>query len=147
MDMLRRAEPQVSRRRGLPGGPAFWTAGISLALVAFWVCGGHMLVRQASALAQHGEEAALSISGVTSRVDSSGPKSVLIVDGEAGNDGVAAAALPPLAVNVTGNDGRITRYRLGTSGRPLAPGERFAFSSRVEVPRNGVTAVSVSFAE
>ena len=55
--------------------------------------------------------------------------------------------LPPLEIRVTGNDGRTTRYTLGTSGRPLAPGERFAFSSRLEVPKNGVKTVSVTFAE
>ena len=39
------------------------------------------------------------------------------------------------------------RYRLGTSGRPLAPGEAFAFSSRLDVPKNGVKSVSVTFGE
>jgi hypothetical protein len=72
---------------------------------------------------------------------------VLFVDGEAANDGAAAQQLPPLEIVVTGNDGRITRYRLGTSGRPLAPGETFAFSSRLDVPKNGVKTVSVSFGE
>ena len=47
---------------------------------------------------------------------------------------------------VTGNDRRITRYTLGTSNRSLAPGERFGFSSRLDVPRNGVKTVSVTFA-
>ena len=88
----------------------------------------------------------LSISAVTSRVDQSGERPVLFVDGEAGNDGASAAPLPPLEISVTGNDGSITRYRLGTSQRALAPGERFGFSSRVEVPRNGVKTVSVAFA-
>ena len=60
---------------------------------------------------------ALSISGVTSRVDASGPNPVLFVDGEAVNDGAKPAQLPPLEIRVTGNDRRITRYTLGTSGR------------------------------
>ena len=55
--------------------------------------------------------------------------------------------LPSLGIAVTGNDGRITRYRLGTSGRPIAPGETFAFSSRLDVPKNGVKTVSVTFGE
>ena len=55
--------------------------------------------------------------------------------------------LPALEIRVTGNDGRITRYRLGTAARPLAPGETFAFSSRLDVPKNGVKTVSVTFAE
>src|SRR5690606_11129748 len=69
------------------------------------------------------------------------------VDGEAGNDGSVTATLPPLEIRVTGEDGAVTRYRLGTSGRALGPGQRFAFSSRFEVQGNGVAAVAVSFVE
>ena len=75
-----------------------------------------------------------------------GTKPVLFVDGEAANDGAKAAPLPPLEIRVTGNDSQVTRYTLGTSSRSLAPGERFGFSSRLDVPRNGVKAVSVTFA-
>jgi hypothetical protein len=130
------------------GGPLFWTAGLALAFAAFWVSGGHALIRQASLFAAgQAESSVLSITGVTSHVDSSGEKPVLFVDGEAGNDGISTAALPPLEIRVTGEDGGVTRYRLGTSDRALAPGQRFAFSSRLDVPRNGVHAVSVNFAE
>ena len=57
------------------------------------------------------------------------------------------AQLPPLEIRVTGNDGHVTRYTLGTSGRSLAPGERFGFASRLDVPKNGVRTVSVTFAD
>jgi hypothetical protein len=90
---------------------------------------------------------ALRISGVTSRVDVSGPRPVLFVDGEAANDGSSVEILPALEITVTGDDGRITHYRLGTGDRPLAPGETFAFSSRLDVPKNGVKTVSVTFGE
>ena len=62
-------------------------------------------------------------------------------------DGQTVEQLPELEIVVTGNDGLTTRYRLGTSGRPLAPGETFGFSSRLEAPKNGVKTVSVTFAE
>jgi hypothetical protein len=144
----------ILREKGAPagrgrsrGGPLFWTAGMGLALAAFWASGGHTLVRQAPIFAAGAPKAALTISGVTSHVEASGARPVLFVDGEAGNDGDAPATLPPLAISVTGNDGLTTVYTLGTSGRMLEPDERFAFSSRLEVPRNGVTAVSVTFAE
>ena len=144
MAMLR--PDNATRRFAVRGGPLFWTAGLCAALAAFWIAGGHVLVRQ---LAPSGKAAgsALGIAGVTSRVDRSGEKPVLLVDGEAGNDGAVATSLPPLEIRVTGEDGSVTRYRLGTSGRNLAPGERLAFSSRVDVPRNGVAAVAVRFAE
>ena len=92
-------------------------------------------------------QSALRISGVSSRVDTSGINAILFVDGEAANDGWDVEQLPGLEIAVTGNDGRVTRYRLGTSGRPLVSGETFAFSSRLDVPKNGVKTVSVAFAE
>jgi hypothetical protein len=147
MDMLRKPEAAMERPRASRGGPVFWIAGLGAAFAAFWVSGGHALVRQAPFLLAAPETGdALSISGVTSRVDASGSTPALFVDGEAANDGTGPSPLPPLEIRVTGKDGRITRYTLAASSRPLAPGERFGFSSRLEVPRNGVRAVSVTFA-
>lgn len=146
MGMLRKGETAPEMHNASPGGPLFWSGGVAIALLAFWVSGGHVLFHENAFFGPDRVTSALSISGVSSRVDSSGHRPVLLVDGEAGNDGMEAAELPPLEIRVTGNDGRITRYGLGTSGRTLPPGERFAFSSRLDVPRNGVTAVSVTFA-
>lgn len=149
MDMLRPhgASPAASQAAAR-GGPLFWSAGMAVVLAAFWVAGGHALLRDMPSVLGPAEAGtAFSVTGVTSRVDSSGLKPVLFVDGEASNDGAGPGPLPPLAIHVTGNDGRVTLYRLGTSGRTLSPGERFAFSSRLEVPRNGVTAVSVGFTD
>lgn len=146
MDMLRRPVGAVAPRQPTRGGPLFWVAGIGLAAAAFWVSGGHALVRGVPFMGT-ASQSALRISGITSRVDMSGLRPVLFVDGETANDGAAVAHLPPLDIAVTGNDGRITRYRLGTSGHPMASGETFAFSSRLDVPKNGVKAVSVTFVE
>ncbi|AZV19917.1 hypothetical protein EN904_17135 [Mesorhizobium sp. M7A.F.Ca.CA.001.07.2.1] len=146
MDMLRKPEAPPERLPASRGGPIFWVAGIGAALAAFWVSGGHALVRQAPFLSS-AQASALSISGVTSRVDATGPNAALFVDGEAVNDGAKPTELPPLEIRVTGNDGQTTRYTLGTSGRSLASGERFGFASRLDVPRNGVKTVSVTFAE
>jgi hypothetical protein len=147
MDMLRKPEIPLERPPASRGGPIFWIAGIGAALAAFWISGGHALVRQVPFLAAQDSGRALSISGVASRVDASGGKPVLFVDGEAANDGNGPTPLPPLEIRVTGNDGLTTRYTLGTSNRPLAPGERFGFASRLDVPRNGVKTVAVTFAE
>lgn len=147
MDMLRRADPREGRTKPVRGGPLFWTVGIFLVLAAFWISGGHALLQGIPPVGADTAKSALRISGVTSRVDSSGLRAILLVDGEAVNDGDAVQHLPPLEIAVTGNDGRITRYRLGTSGRPLSSGETFAFSSRLDVPKNGVKTVSVTFAE
>lgn len=146
MDMLRKPEAPAQRRPAARGGPIFWIAGVGGALAAFWVSGGHALVRQAPFLSGNGVSA-LTISDVTSRVDASGPNPVLLVDGEAANDGAQPAQLPPLEIRVTGKDGRLTRYTLGTSDRSLASGERFGFASRLDVPKNGVRTVLVTFAE
>jgi len=145
MDMLRQPREAAAPRKPAPGGPLFWVLGIGLAVAAFWVSGGHALVRGSPFLAA--PHSALRISGVASRVDASGARPILLVDGEAANDGASADQLPSLGIAVTGNDGLVTRYRLGTAGRPIAPGEIFAFSSRLDVPKNGVKTVSVTFAE
>jgi hypothetical protein len=147
MDMLRKSDAAMERLPMSRGGPIFWIAGLSVALAAFWISGGHALVRQAPLLLAAQETgAALTISGVTSRIDASGPRPVLFVGGEAANDGASPSPLPPLEIRVTGNDRRTTRYTLGTFNRSLAPGERFGFSSRLDVPRTGVKTVSVIFA-
>ncbi|KAA3451139.1 hypothetical protein C7I87_08630 [Mesorhizobium sp. SARCC-RB16n] len=146
MDMLRKPEAPAERPSASRGGPIFWIAGIGAALAAFWVSGGHALVRQAPFLSG-AQASALTISGITSRVDASGANPVLFVDGEAANDGARPATMPPLEIRVTGNDGRTIRYTLGTSGRSLASGERFGFASRLDVPKNGVRTVLVTFAE
>ncbi|TIQ22693.1 MAG: hypothetical protein E5X51_05685 [Mesorhizobium sp.] len=147
MDMLRKPVAAMERLRASRGGPIFWIAGLSAAFAAFWISGGHALVRQAPLLlAAQKTGAALTISGVTSRIDASGPKPVLFVGGEAANDGASPSPLPPLEIRVTGNDRRTTRYTLETFNRSLAPGERFGFSSRLDMPRNGVRTVSVTFA-
>ncbi len=131
----------------LRGGPVFWVFGFGLAAAAFWVSGGHALVRQASFLSTAQAAAGFTISGVTSRIDTVGSRPVLFVDGQASNSGTMAASLPPLEIHVTGTDGQTARYKLGTADEPLAPGGRFAFSSRLEVPKNGVKTVSVAFGD
>nr|WP_183262843.1 hypothetical protein [Aminobacter niigataensis] len=145
MEMLRatraRREPSPVR-----GGPIFWLAGISLAAMAFWVSGGHAVVR-AAAFPLAWQASSLRIAEVTSRVDSSGRRPVLLVDGAAFNDGKAAAPLPPIDIAVAANDGKILRYRLGKGADPVAPGARWAFSSRLEVPMNGIKTVTVAFSE
>ena len=52
MEMLRRPEGQAARTPAVRGGPVFWVFGIGLAAAAFWVSGGHALVRGASFLAR-----------------------------------------------------------------------------------------------
>lgn len=147
MDTLRRGNGDGPRAVAVRGGPLFWIFGIGLAAAAFWVSGGHALVRHASFMEARSPLQALRISGVTSRVDVKGARPVLFVDGEAANDGAVVSNLPPLDIAVTDHQGRITHYRLGTSSRPMAPGETFAFSSRLDVPKNGVKTVSVTFGE
>lgn len=147
MEMLRRKDAAAPAQKTERGGPLFWTLGIGLAAAAFWVSGGHVLVRNASIIGIEAPRSALRVSGVTWRVDATGARPVLFIDGEAVNDGTATEHLPPLDIAVAGNDGLVTHYRLGTAGRPLVSGETFAFSSRLEAPKNGVKTVSVTFAQ
>lgn len=74
-------------------------------------------------------------------------REMLFVDGEAFNRGADAARLPPIDIRVTGGDGRLTVYNLGTGEQVLAPGGRYTFSSRLEAPKEGVKTVLVAFRE
>jgi hypothetical protein len=145
MEMLRSASrhPDAGPVRG---GPVFWIAGISLVVMAFWVAGGHS-VMHAAAFPLSWQAQDLRLAEVNSRVDSSGRKPLLLVDGAAFNDGNSPAVLPPIDVAVVGNDGKTLRYRLGTGTVPVAPGASWAFSSRLEVPMNGIKTVTVAFSE
>ncbi len=139
------APPTVKKH----GGLLFWTIGVGLAATAFWVSGGHSLVSHMGGpalLASADSHSSFTLSDISARVDRSGPKPVLLVDGEAGNAGPARAELPALEIHVSGGNGAVTRYKLGTSARSLEPGERFVFSSRLDVPKNGVNTVAVTFA-
>lgn len=144
MAMLKGPQETVARF-GSRGGPFFWTAGLGLVAAAFWVSGGHALVRQGQLFPTPAP--ALRISQLDSRVDASGSRPLLFVDGEVANDGNAAAPVPTMEIVVTDMSGQTMRYRLGTSARTLRPGEEFAFSSRLDVPKNGVKSVTVGFAE
>ncbi|WP_269931187.1 hypothetical protein [Aminobacter sp. HY435] len=145
MEMLR---PARALRAGsfARGGPIFWLAGISLAAMAFWVSGGHAVVR-AAALPFARQATALRLAEVSSRVDGAGRKGLLVVEGAAINDGAIAAVLPPIDIIVSANDGKILRYRLGTAASQVAPGARWDFSSRLDLPMNGIKAVTVAFSE
>lgn len=140
--MLRQG--RSSRSRQEPAGPVFWIVGAMLVTATFWVAGGHALFRDMR-LFNPPEVETLRIVNLSSRVAESGDKAALMVDGEVLNEGDAAESLPPIEIAVTGNDGLTTRYRLGTSGRPLPPGETFGFSSRLDAPKNGMKTVSVAF--
>jgi hypothetical protein len=146
MDMLRGGK---DRREPQKGGPLFWTVGMAMVFGAFWVSGGHAIVSHDSGTGQPAAvtpfKQPLRIVNVVSRIDRRDDRAFLMVDGEVTNPGSSGATVPPLAIIVTGLDGRETRYYLGTNEKVLAPGDRFAFSSRLHAPSEGVRTVTVDF--
>jgi hypothetical protein len=151
LDSLRKSEAAAGPRGPVRGGPVFWVFGLGLAAGAFWVSGGHALVRRVP-FANESQSAQpvvnpLHIVDVASRVEEHGGRSILFVEGKAVNDDRIARTLPRLEMGVTANDGTVMRYNLGTAAEPLAPGAAFAFSSRLEAPKEGVRSVSVTFQE
>lgn len=137
--------PDKARTDGAAGarGRLFWGAGIVLVIGAFWIAGGHSLARNLTALRTAAP--VFRIVELQSRLERDGGRAVLVVDGAALNAGLRAGALPGLAIDVLAPDGSTTRYVLGTNARRLDPGDRFGFSGRLVVPRDGVKSVSVSF--
>lgn len=140
--LSRDATPALARASG---GPMFWAGGVVVAFAAFWVAGGHTLL---DAEATTGDGATgLRIASVISRVDRSGTKPILLVDGKAVNDSGAAVSMPPLQIQIVTAEGGSTLYKLGTAGRSLAGGDIFDFSSRLDLPKDGVRTVFVTFAQ
>jgi hypothetical protein len=150
LDTLRKRDGRVTTRARTRGGPIFWTVGLGLAVGAFWVSGGHALVRQSSLMPRAPQTQPanpLRISDVVSKIEQHGERRILLVDGKAINDGGLEHPVPPIEISVTANDDRVVRYKLGTSHEPLAAGSEFSFSSRFEAPKEGVRSVSVAFRE
>jgi hypothetical protein len=144
LGVLKRAEaPAMPRWQ--PGGPAFWSFGLCLVAAAFWVSGGHALLAPVHLPAFLQDAPTLKIASVHTRVEKIDGHAILFVDGSAVNETGGAVEVPPLAINVEGENGKTTRFFLGTRNRQAAAGETFAFSSRLEVPKDGVKSVSVSF--
>lgn len=149
LDSLRKNEQAAAPAVRSRGGPIFWIVGLALVAGAFWVSGGHALVRQAAPVGETRIQPAnpLKITDVTSRIEDHGGRSILFVDGKAVNDSQQEQVLPPIGISVSGNDGQVMRYRLGTSQDTLPPGGHVGFSSRLEAPKDGVKSVSVTFQE
>lgn len=145
MAMLDPEASSFAGARAERGSPLFWTAGLALVAMAFWAAGGHALIRSAAPAAPPASE--LRIASFNSRIDDSGVRPMLVIDGEAVNEGRAAAPLPSLEIQVTSGNGATTRYKLGTAGASLAAGNSFPFSGRLDLPKHGVKTVSVAFVE
>lgn len=134
-----RASPDFPHR---PAGPLFWTGGALLVAAAFWVAGGYALLPRGSPEPVGGS--GVHIASLTTRIAAASTRQIVLVDGELLNEGAYAAAVPALDIAVTGRDGVVTRYVLGTTGEALSAGGRYAFSSRLDAPRQGAESVLVT---
>lgn len=142
MDVLKRSRDSRPEKRRGRGGPLFWIGGAILVAASFWMSGGGAMFRApAAALAAGGS---LGITSFAAHVKLLDGRTVIIVDGKAGNSGSHAARLRPLAVTVEGRDGGRMLYHLGTDDRMLAAGGSILFSGRLDAPKDGVESVSVS---
>lgn len=144
MEMLRRDAPR-KLTRSARGGPLFWIGGAMLVAAAFWVAGGHAVIRPMVAARE--PESAMRIASVISRVDRSGIRPVLQIDGQAVNESSEQAAMPSLNIEVLSPGGGSMHYKLGALNTSVEGGGSFAFSSRLDMPEAGVRTVFVTFAE
>lgn len=127
------------------GGPVFWSAGLILVFAAFWISGGHALVGRFSAGQDLSAQGELQVSGLQTREDNSGPRTVLQIDGQILNPASAPLPMPGLVINVEAKSGEIIRYALGAGQDSLAAGERYDFSSRLQAPEAGTQRVFITF--
>jgi hypothetical protein len=129
------------------GGPLFWSVGLGLVALAFWVSGGHTLFAGLGDARKSASGPQLAIENVKSRVEAHGERLVLFIEGDAVNRGASGLPVPPIAIAITEGTGQTMRHFLGTNGLHLVAGQSFGFSSRVEAPSNGVKNVMVTFRE
>src|SRR5690606_17141243 len=123
-------------------GIGFWSAGTLAVLAAFWMSGGHSLSRHFPLI--RGEAEQVRIAELSSRVAETATGPRLFIDGEVRNVAGDPIASPNLTIDVTANDGIVTRYRLATGAGPMSDGERRRFSSRLAAPEAGVRTVAVA---
>lgn len=145
MSILSRRTASPPRQHFQPGGVSFWLAGATLALSAFWLSGGHAMFDTAGLFAAQAADARFRIGNVTQHSQTIDGSATLLVAGDVTNEGGATDELPRIAITVTGQDGATATYRLGTSGQSLAPDAKYSFSSRLDMPKDGVKTVSVTF--
>ena len=139
MDLLKDAvEPGIVSRRA---GIGFWAGGFAVAIAAFWMAGGHTLSRHLPVL--RGDAETIRIAGLTSRVADTATGPRLFIDGEVRNTAQDGIASPDLMIDVTAQDGLVTRYKLATGAGRMASGEARRFSSRLDAPESGVRMVTV----
>jgi hypothetical protein len=89
-------------------------------------------------------EPTVRVAALTTQVLHQGGKPLLLVDGTLENAASEATPLPPLSVNVIDGQGRVTRHHLGQIDGRIAANGKWRFSSRLEAPRSGVSAVTVT---
>jgi hypothetical protein len=124
------------------GGIGFWSAGLTAALAAFWMSGGHALSRHLPLLSGGAEP--VRIAELSSRVADTAGGPRLFIDGEVRNGTGTRVESPELTIDVTAKDGIVTRYRLATGSGPMSDGEARRFSSRLAAPEAGVRSVAVA---
>ena len=144
MDMLKSAGGSGTGAARERAGPLFWVVGVMVALASFWVSGGHTFAEPLLARLSPATDEPMRIAQLTSGVQERNGKRLLVIDGSVVNTARATGVMPMLAIEVTGDAGRITRYTLDTARALVEPGEHYRFSSRVDAPMGAVAGVSVT---
>ncbi|MFN3546831.1 MAG: hypothetical protein ACK4U0_05015 [Mesorhizobium sp.] len=144
MDMLKSTAGNGAGATRERAGPLFWVVGVVMALASFWISGGHTLSGPLLALMSPAADDSMRIAQLTSGVEERNGRRLLVIDGSIVNTARATGLMPTLAIEVTGDAGRVTRYRLDSAGALIEPGEHYRFSSRVDAPMGSVAGVSVT---
>ncbi len=142
MDMLKKHGNRGSAERG---GVLFYTAGLAVVMMAFWISGGHALFGTMTPLqtgSTHAET--MRLGGITTEKVVIGDSHYLLVSGHVRNEGDGVANVPPIRIAVTGKSGEVQNYRMGSRSTAIGAGERLPFSSRLDAPVSGVESVLVT---
>lgn len=135
LGVFARADRQAAPRKPMPL-PVFAAIATLSACVSFYFAGGHVLFPSArtvpAPVAQPATAAgAIVLEQVSTRVDTSGSRTVFVIRATIANTAQAAAIVPPVTITFDRPDGSGSTTHTIVRGEWLESGERMAFTSRI----------------
>lgn len=140
LSMLRKGGEKAQQEHG---GIALYLGGLVIALMAFWVSGGHVLFNGMTKAAMPTPGNGIRIGEVSTSTVRINGRMVLLVNGSVFNDSAEGVMVPPIRITVTTKSGGIERFQLGSHEQLLVPWRSMPFSIRLDAPAAGVGSVLV----
>lgn len=128
--------------------PAFYSLGLCIILISFWVSGGHNLFvepQKLDPIIVASVEKPLTIENVEWQVRYRAQRPVLMVKGHVHNPHETGQRPRDLMIRARYPDGKTEKLFLKAHGQPLAGGSDYQFHGQLDLNRREIASVTVSF--